>query len=309
MNFAQWTVDQVCPSHRFLDEMTSVIPWTLFNEELKRGIVRKTGGRPPYPLLLLFRMHLLQVWFALSDAQCEFQCRDRLSFRRFLGVGITDPIPDATTLETFRHDFEPLAEKVFSRLDEFFQTQKLLLKSGSVVDATFIRANSRPHRDAEKNSDLDAEHGHKGFGYSATTNVDVGSKLIRKVVVTSARPHDSQMLAESLKGDETILYADSAYGGHRHQVKGIKTRILYKRRRGKKGEPPVELPPRQKALNKAYAKVRARGEHVFASWKTGLGGIRRAWYRGLSRVTQQCHSLALAYNLRRYGFLCRAQCV
>lgn len=305
MNFAQFVFDGVCPEHRFLEEMKKVVPWNLFEKELNRHIVRKPGGRPPFALLLLFKMHLLQVWFGLSDAGCEFQVKDRLSFRKFLGLGIDDKVPDSTTLEDFRHDFEPIAEAVLSKLDLFFDEQGLLLKEGNVIDATFIRANSRPHKDSDKNSDQDAEHGHKGFGYTATANVDVKTKLVRKVHTTSARPHDSQMLEDSLQGDESLLYADSAYAGYRHKLKGIKTRILYKRQRGKKGEPTPEMPLRQKALNKAYAKVRARGEHVFAAWKQG---IRRAWYRGLERVNQQVQSLAIAYNLRRYGFLTRAKC-
>jgi len=305
MNFAQHVFNQANPGNRFLEEMNRVVPWELFKKELEKGIERKSGGRPPYPLLLLFKMHLLQMWFGLSDEGCEYQVKDRLSFREFLGLGINDRIPDGTTLENFRHDFEPIGEQVLAKLDEFFKQKGLLLKEGNVVDATFIQANSRPRKDPENNSDLDAEHGHKGFGYSATANVDVKTKLVRKVHTTSARPHDSQMLEDSLKGDENLLYADSAYAGHRHKLKGIKTRILYKRQRGKKGEPTPELPPRQKSLNKAYAKVRARGEHIFAAWKQS---IRRAWYRGLERVNQQVQSMALAYNLRRYGFLTREKC-
>lgn len=306
MNFVQHVVDGVNPGNRFLEEMEKVVPWEMLKQDLQRGIERKSGGRPPYPLLLLFKMHLLQVWFGLSDAGCEYQIKDRLSFREFLGLGIHDRIPEATTLENFRHDFEPISEHVLTTLDGFFKEKGLLLKEGNVVDATFIQANSRPHKNPEKNSDIDAEHGHKGFGYSATANVDVKTKLVRKVHTTSARPHDSQMLGDVLKGDEKLLYGDSAYGGHRHKLKGVKTRILYKRPRGKKGAATPALPPRKKALNKAYAKVRARGEHVFACWKTGWGGIRRAWYRGLERVNQQIQSVALAYNLRRYGFLTRA---
>lgn len=303
MNFAQHVFNEANPGNRFLEEMNGVIPWELFKSELAKGITRKSGGRPPYPLLLLFKMHLLQMWFALSDEGCEYQVKDRLSFREFLGLGINERIPDATTLENFRHDFEPIAEGILAKLDAFFKNKGLLLKEGNVVDATFIQANSKPHKNAENNSDLDAEHGHKGFGYSATANVDVKTKLVRKVHTTSARPHDSQMLEDSLKGDERLLYADSAYGKFRHKLKGIKTRILYKRHRGKKGESTPELPPRQKVLNAKYAKIRARGEHVFASWKQN---IQRAWYRGLERVNQQVQSMALAYNLRRYGFLCRA---
>lgn len=303
MNFAEYVFNEANPGNRFLEEMKEVIPWGVLEEELSQGIHRKSGGRPPYDLLLLLKMHLLQMWYGLSDASCEYLAKDRLSFRKFLDLAIDDRIPDSTTLENFRHDFKGISEKVLSKLDEFFKEKGLFLKQGNVIDATFIQANSKPRKNRQEQSDQDAEHGHKGFGYSATTNVDVQSKLIRKVYTTSARPHDSQMLEECLKGDEAVLYADSAYGGFRHRMEGIKTRILYKRQRGKKGEPTPELSPRQKALNKAYAKIRARGEHIFASWKQV---IRRAWYRGLEKVNQQMQSMALAYNLRRYGFLCRA---
>ena len=308
MNFAQHVINEVNPRNRLLEEMTKVVPWEMLKKELEKGIIRKKGGRPAYCLLLLLKMYLFQVWYGLSDEGCDYQIKDRLSFREFLGLGINDHVPDATTLENFRHDFEPIAEEVLAKLDDFFKEKGLLLKEGNVVDATFIQANSRSHKDPKKNSDLDAEWGHKGFGYSGTVNMDVKSKLVRKVVTTSARPHDSKMLKPSLKGDEKLLYADSAYGTHRYQLRGIKTRILYKQNRGKKGEPTPDLPARKKLLNKAYAKVRARGEHVFGCWKTGLGGIQRAWYRGLERVNQQLQSLAIGYNLRRYGYLVRGKC-
>jgi IS5 family transposase len=309
MNFAQFTINQVCPDHRFLEEMSKTVPWELFEKELQRKIIRKTGGRPAYCLLLLFKMHLLQVWFGLSDAGCEFMIRDRLSFRKFLGLGIGEDVPDATTLENFRHDFAPVAEGVLAKLDSFFKEKGLLLKEGNMVDATFIQANSRPRKDPEKNSDLDAEHGHKGFGYSGTVNVDAKSKLIRKVVTTTARPHDSQMMEDALVGDEKEMYGDSGYQGTQETLekRNIKPRIMAKRKRGKKGEPTPPLPLRLKYLNRLYAKTRGRVEHIFASWKT-VFKIQRAWYRGLERVNQQLQSLALAYNLRRYGFLSRAKC-
>lgn len=310
MNFAQQVVNEVNPGNRFLEEMNRVVPWQILKGELECGIKRKSGGRPPYPLLLLFKMHLLQVWFALSDAGCEYQVRDRLSFREFLELGINDRIPDSTTLEDFRHDFESIAEKVLSKLDKFFDEQGLLLKEGNVIDATFIRANSRPHKDSEKNSDQDADHGHKGFGYTSTVNIDKDSKLIRKAHTESARPHDSQHTESVLKGDEKVMYGDSGYQGTQEMLatKGCKPRIIAKRKRGKKGEPTPKLPLRLKYLNKLYSKTRAKVEHVFASWKITFK-VQRAWYRGVERVNQQVQSLAIAYNLRRYGYLTREKSV
>jgi IS5 family transposase len=83
MQFADVMFAQICPSHRFLEEISRVIPWDLFEKALQNKIRHKTGRRPPYPRLLLFKMYLLQMWFGLSDAQTSFQCVDRLSFRKF----------------------------------------------------------------------------------------------------------------------------------------------------------------------------------------------------------------------------------
>ena len=93
-----------CPSNRFLDEMATIIPWDLFERELKQTIRHKTGGRPAYCRLLWFKRPWLQVWYGLSDAATEFQCQARLSFRQFMGRSIDEPIPEATTLENFRHE-------------------------------------------------------------------------------------------------------------------------------------------------------------------------------------------------------------
>jgi IS5 family transposase len=308
MQFADIVFAQICPSHRFLEEMSRVIPWDLFEQALQDKIRHKTGGRPPYPRLLLFKMHLLQMWFGLSDAQTSFQCEDRLSFRKFLRLGIAESIPESTTLENFRHELEDtgLDEGLLAHLDTFFKEKGLLLKEGSMVDATFIEANSRPRKDPENQSDMDADHGHKGFGYSATANVDRKVKLIRKVLTTSERPHDSQNLEASLVGDETEVFADSGYLGQEEMLnqRDIKAKIIKKRNRGKKGKPAPELSLRDKYRNKLLSKLRAPVEHVFACWKTVFKAVR-ARYRGLERVNQQIQSLALAYNLRRYGFLCR----
>jgi transposase, IS5 family len=309
MQFVEIAFTQACPSHRFLEEMQRIIPWELFEKELTTHIFHKTGGRRPYPRLLLFKMHLLQNWFGLSDAQTSFQSEDRLSFRKFLELGIGDAVPESTTLENFRHELEKtgLDVKLLEKLDRFFKEKGLLLKEGNMVDATFIQANSRPRKNQDEQSDIDADHGHKGFGYSGTVNADRKSKLIRKVITTSERPHDSQNLEASLVGDEKEVFADSGYAGQEDMLKkrNIQAKILKKRKRGKKGEPSPELPLRDKYRNKLLAKLRAPIEHVFACWKVVFKMVR-AHYRGLERVNQQLHSLALAYNLRRYGFLCRA---
>jgi transposase, IS5 family len=307
MLFSQLAFEQACPNNRFLEEMHRCVPWNLFESELKQNIIRKSGGRPPYPLLLQFKMYLLKTWYNLSDSQCEFQCRDSLSFKRFLGLTIEANVPDATTLENFRHDFEPIAERVFLKLDALFEKHGLFVNPGNIVDATFVKANCRPHKGAEKNSDIDADHGKKGFGYTNTINMHAESKLIRREHTENARPHDSQHLDNVLMGTETALYGDSGYTGCEELLaeKGCKARIVKRRKRGKKGQPTPSLSLRDKYMNRLIVKTRVRVEHAFACFKTVFRVVRTS-YRGLERVSVQMTMVALAYNLRRFGYLSRA---
>ena len=97
---AQCFVEQACPDNKFLEEMNNVIPWleieSWFKAHLKKE--RKKTSRPSYPIILMFKIHLIQQWYNLSDRETEFQICDRLSFRKFLGLGIEDSVPDATTI-------------------------------------------------------------------------------------------------------------------------------------------------------------------------------------------------------------------
>jgi IS5 family transposase len=308
--FADIQIQQATPTHKFLEEMNQTLPWQLFETILNTHIHHKPNGRPPYKRLLLLKMNLLKTWFNLSYEQTEFQCHDRLSFRKFLGFSLESPIPEATTLENFQHELQntPAQEALFSTLDTFFQEQNLILKEGNLVDATFIKANSKQRKKPEDQADPDATYGYKGFGYSATVNVDAKSKLIRKVVVTGANVHDSQSLMPVLVGDEQSLLADSAYGSKEIEQElkslGIKPRIIKRRVRGKKGEPTPALKPSAKRFNGLVSKIRARVEHVFAGWKTVFKKVRVAC-RGLVRVSAEILGLAFGYNCRRYGFLVR----
>lgn len=110
MDLTQYIVDRNIPVNKFLEDADQMIDWKGFEHRLKKIIKYKQFGRPPYPISLIFRMYLIQIWYGLSDEQTEFQCKDRLSFRKFLKLNIDDNIPDATTLENFSHR---LAERNF----------------------------------------------------------------------------------------------------------------------------------------------------------------------------------------------------
>lgn len=310
--FADMIFQKVCPDNRFLDEMNVIIPWgeikIFFNKHLKRK--DNKAGRPAYPTMFMFKIHLLQQWYDLSDAQAEYQIQDRLSFRKFLGLGMESDIPDSTTIENFRHLMEERnwGDKLVKLLDDYFVANGLIRKEGNIVDATFLRANSKPTKNEEKKTDIDAEFGHKGFGYSGTINMDKNSKLIRKTNTTSARILDHQDVESALIGDEKELYADKGYAPVRNnlmnKLKNCDVFIMFKRQRGKKNGPAPELPPVLEEANKACSKIRARVEHAFATIKEGFG-FKRLRYRGLERVANKFNSLAIAYNFKRLGYLMR----
>jgi IS5 family transposase len=308
--FADLIIEKVCPTNKFLEEMNEVVPWEEFEKFFNKHLPRTPDGpgRPPYPLILLFRIHLLQQWYDLSDEKVEFMIYDSLSFRKFLNLRINQDIPDSTTIENFRHLMEEKGwdQKLIKLFDAYSIRKGLIKKESNIVDATFLRANSRPTKTEEKKTDIDAEFGYKGYGYSATINMDSESKLVRKTNTTSAKLLDHQSVEEVLIGDEKELEGDKGYAPARENLERVlpdcKVKVMYKRTRGKKNEPPKELHIEQKKANKVISKTRARVEHPFGIIKNDFG-FTKLRYRGLERVSAKTNSLALAYNLKRLGYL------
>jgi len=315
LSFADYVFQQVCPDNKFLEEMNEIIPWGELQEFFDTHILRKHNkpGRPAYPIMLKFKIHLLQQWYDLSDFQAEYQINDRLSFRKFLGLGMESDIPDSTTIENFRHMMEEqdLGKKLIKMLDDYFIKNGLIRKEGNLVDATFLRANSKPTKNEDKKTDIDAEFGHKGFGFSGTINMDAKSKLIRKTNTTSAKLLDHQSVEEVIIGDEKNFYGDKGYAparaALRKKMPECIIRIMHKRQRGKSGEPTPELSPKKQEANRSYAKTRARVEHAFGIMKERFK-FKRLRYRGLERVANKFDSMTIAYNFSRLGYLMRKNC-
>jgi transposase, IS5 family len=188
--------------------MERIIPWKEIDVLLESHMPNPGGGRPPYPFQLMLRMTLLQWWHGLGDLQTEFECADKFSFRRFLGLGLTDKVPDGTTLEDFRHKMETcqLQQKLHRLLNDLMERRGLFVKKGTLVDATFVKA-------ARPNADPDRKHGKKGNGYSTSVGVQEANKLIREVTVTDASVHDSQPLDDVIPENPGKTYADLGYYG------------------------------------------------------------------------------------------------
>lgn len=299
--FGQQTFWDVRGSQREtrLDRLAGQIDFEVFRPELESAFPPHQLGQSKYPPLFLFKVMLLQKWYGLSDEGVEANIADRQSFKRFLGMSSTDSIADSTTLVLFRKALreKALFEVLFKLLDGHLREQGLLVNSGHRVDVRFVAAPKA--KDSQKNwLDTDADFGHKGHGYSMTTNVEKVSRLIVAVEMGSARPHDSQYLDTVLTGAEKELWADSAFV---HQVKdleakGITTHINEKAYRNR------PLTDEQKEHNRLKSRVRARVEHPYADikCKQGFRGVR---YLGRLANRADAFLHTLAYNLQRMCFL------
>ncbi len=236
----------------------------------------------------------------MSDDRLEYQIRDRLSFMRFLGLDLTGTVPDAKTMWAFREDLKEnqLIERLFARFDECLRELDVELKSGQMVDATFVtvpkQRNGRKENKIIKagavpiewgqntqklaQKDIDARWTKKGdesfYSYKDHANVDRDSKLITAWEVTSAQVHDSQMLEEVLQLPEvggSDVYADSAYRSKAQEESLVASRHASRiHEKGARNHPLTEA---QKSSNKEKSRVCARVEHVFGSMTNELGGI------------------------------------
>lgn len=291
-----------------LDRLSSLVKWYRFEKVLSRTRRLDGPGRPAYAPLLMFKALLLQSLYGLSDMELEEALADRLSFRRFVGLGLEETVPDHTTLNRFRNLLieEKLLEKLFAELDRQLDQAGLILRRGTMLDATIIETVARPGGGpdgASASSDPEAgftrREGKPGFsfGYKAHVGVDQGSGLIRRVTATPANVNDTVEADKLICGDEAAVLADAAYHTHARELalkeRGIKARLM---RRANKHHP---LPPRLKRYNRLIAAKRFAVETTFATLKNRmkLSAIR---CRGLAKATGQIMLAAIAFNMRRW---------
>ena len=291
-----------------LDQIAATVDWAPV-----AALVGSRGapgpGSPSYPGLLLLRCLLLGLWHDLSDPALENAIADRLSFRRFAGLSLHDPVPDHSTLWRFREELaaDGLIERVFEELVRQLDAKGLIVKRGTLIDASLVSAATR--RPAGENAkvptkparDPDARWGRKGdksvFGYKIHIGVDQDHTIIRRVEVTNASITDTEPADSLICGDERAVYGDQAYSTHARHARltaaGIKDRLM---RRPNKHHP--ELPPRHKWRNRLIARTRAAVERPFAVFKTHYG-LRRMRFFSLTRNKVHVILACCAYNLRR----------
>jgi len=294
-----------------LESIDKVIDWQPIARLVARVRAGETG-RPPYEPLAMFRALLLQQWYGLSDPGLEEALLDRVSFRRFCGLALDAATPDETTLCRFRNALRQagLGEALFQEVLGQLEAAGLVLKTGTLSDATLVRSSGRTPpsgstpRGTESRSahDPDADwtrHG-KGrrlfFGYKVHVAVDQGSGLIRARRLTGAKAYESEAADALVLGDEKAVYADKAYEkrARREALKrrGIKDRIQHRRNKHQKA-----LPPWQAVRNKLIGRIRQGVERTFSQLK-GRYRLTRMRYRGLAANAFHLDLVVVAYNLR-----------
>ena len=295
-----------------LDRIGTLLKWYRFEKVLARLHAAPTG-RPAYAPLVMFKALLLAQWYGLSDEALEETLNDRLSFRRFAGFGLDDDTPDHTTLCRFRNDLVAagLTEKLFAEVNRQLDRLGLVMKRGTLIDATLVEAATRPPAfDSDEDPlDCDADFGKRAgrrgssYGFKAHVGVDQGSGLIRDALLTPANVNETVVADALIQGDEGAVYADAAYDTHARRAglraRGIKDGIMH---RANKHHP--RLPRWQRRRNRAIASIRAGVETIFAILKRHYGYVR-VRYRGLVKNQSQLHLLCIALNLRRAIVLTR----
>ena len=310
--------------------LKKTIPWELFRPEL--GAVwrlpedkrKSRAGRKPWDAVRMFKVLVLQQLYNLSDDQIEYQIRDRLSFMRFLDLGIEDKVPDAKTVWLYRDKLAAadMVKSLFDTFDGYLRANGYLAMGGQIVDASIVPVpkqrntreeneaikagktpegwDAKPHKKRQK--DIDArwtkKHGKSHYGYKNHVNADRRYKFVRDYEASTASLHDSQKFDDLIDGDNTSsdVWADSAYRSDKTESalrgKCYRSHIHHK---GKRGKP---LSDRQMKANKTRSKVRVRVEHVFGFQQRSMGGkfIRTI---GLTRATMKIGMMNLVYNMSR----------
>ena len=288
----------------FLNEMDQVIPWKRLIGLIEPYYPTGETGRPPLGLEKMLRIHFLQHWFNLSDPAMEEALYDSRSMQRFAGITLgTDVVPDETTILKFRHLLERnnLPEQIFSSVRKLLETRGLLLKHGTIVDATILEAPSSTKNEARAR-DPEMRQTKKGNTWHFGMKVHVGTDrqgIVHTVRTTAASEADINQRPNLVRRDDIACWGDKAYWRMKdYEEYGKRGKFYNISRRATRGE---KLSSSWEAHNKRCSRVRAHVEHGFLVWKR-LWGFAKVRYRGLRKNTDRvlvAIALANIYMLRR----------
>ena len=317
LGFAEAAVVAAAGSNEVLEKVSALLNWGRI-EALLHDLRGGRMGAPAYPSLVMFKALLLQRWYVLSDLALEEALKDRLSFRRFVGLPLSEAIPDHSTLWRFRESLGKRSEVVFAEIVRQIEASGFLLKEGTLIDASLVAAavnapkppagdlppgaDGRPASKLVKSeNDPDAawtkKNGTRYFGYKLHIAMDQTSRILRRLLFTPANVNESAVTEALICGDEAAVHADKAYDSKARSEmlarRGIANAIM------RRGHPKKPLTRAEIARNRRLAKQRGAIEPIFALFKN-VYGLARARYRGLARNSAAFVLAAIAINLKRW---------
>ena len=299
------TKRKVTRRETFLQEMDRAIPWTRIIPLIVPHYPKAGRGRRPLPMETLLRVYFLQHWFNLSDPQAEDMLYDSESMRRFARVELgEDTVPDESTILRFRHLLEQhqLTAKIFDAVRALLEEQRLLLKAGTIVDATIIAAPSST-KNKTQTRDPEMTQTKKGQQWYFGMKVHVGTDtrgIVHTLTTTDAATSDLSQLSDLLHGQESTLYGDKAQYKAADKAQWEADGGTYRiNRRGKRSA-------HWDKINATRSKIRARCEHVFHVVKN-LWGFTKVRYRGLAKNTVRAFAAFALANLYQVRHKLRPQ--
>lgn len=289
------TKGKVTRRDRFLREMDAVIPWTRLLALIEPHYTKPGRGRRPLPLETMLRVYFLQQWFDLSDPQAEDMLYDSEAMRRFARVELgEDTVPDESTILRFRHLLEAhqLTAAMFEAVKQLLEEKRLMLKAGTIVDATIISAPSST-KNATQTRDPEMKQTRKSNQWHFGMKLHVGTDrrgLVHSLTTTDAAQHDITQLPHLVHGQESTLWGDKAYYKYDDKLHweagGGRYRVNQNGRRSRAVD----------AINRTRSRIRARVEHVFHVVKR-LWGFTMVRYRGLHKNTTRAFAIVALANL------------
>ena len=299
---------KVTQKEMFLREMEAIIPWGEWVAKIAPHYPAGKRGRPPRGIEVMLRMYLLQIWFSLSDEGLEDAIYDIYAFQRFLGINfMEEQVPDATTLLKFRHLLEKhnICEALFKDIVERLDAAGLMMRGGTIVDATIISApSSTKNKEGQRDPEMhQTKKGNQWYhGMKVHAGVDAGSGYIHTITGTAANVHDIEETARLLRDDDEVCYGDAGYTGieKREEIAGnerysnVEFRINLRPSR-------IKMPKDYKgirwdeAIEKRKSSVRSKVEHVFLIVKRQFG-YAKVVYRGIAKNMNRFFALFASAN-------------
>jgi IS5 family transposase len=281
----------------FLAKMEEVVPWGAIIRLIEPYYYSGERGRPPVPLAIILRMYLLSIWYGMSDPQTEDEIYSCFEFRAFLGINFNEKglqVPDESCLCNFRHLLEThgLGEKIFALISGLLEENGLIMRGGTIADATII-SSAKSTKNKERKRDPEMASTKKGsnyyFGSKLHIGVDAGSGYVHSLETTAANEHDVSVAHKLIREDDDVFSGDSGYIGmekrdeiiNDERLSKIEYRIV-KRPSGRRKIKNYNAVQWEKIIESGIIRARQKVEYPFHIMKN-IFGYKKNSYKGINK--------------------------